>query len=89
MQVVPAFDPLEYGDAGFGLRLEPTPIEQLLLEGREEAFSHGVVVGITDRAQRRHDPHLLAALAERDLDGNKIEAVTGVWFVLVIARITK
>jgi len=46
-------------------------------------------VVITDRAHRRHDAHLLAPLTERDLDGNKIEAVTGVWFVLVIARITK
>lgn len=50
MQVVPAFDPLEDCDSGFGLRLEPTPIEQLFLECGEEAFGHGVVVGITDRA---------------------------------------
>ena len=78
MQVVPALDPRKDRCPDLGLRLEPTPIEQLLLEGSEEALGHGVVVVITDRAHRRHDAHLLAALAERDLDGNKIEAVTGV-----------
>ena len=78
MQVVPALDPLEDRCPGLGLRLEPTPIEQFLLEESEEAFGHGIVVVITDQAHRRHDAHLLAALAERDLDGNKIEAVTGV-----------
>jgi hypothetical protein len=50
MQVIPTLDPLEDRDPGFGLRLELTPVEQLPLEGREEAFGHGVVVGITDRA---------------------------------------
>ena len=36
MQVVPALDPLEDRYPGLGLRLEPTPMEQFLLEGSEE-----------------------------------------------------
>ena len=49
MQVVPALDPLEDRCPGLGLRLEPTPVEEFLLEGSEEAFGHGVVV-------RQHRP---------------------------------
>src|SRR5690606_191746 len=64
MRVVPALDPFEDGHAGFRLALEPPTIQQLALQRREEALSHRIVVGVADRAHRRHDAGFLAALAE-------------------------
>ena len=37
----------------------------------------------------RHRARQVAMPLIFDLDGNKIEAVTGVWFVLVIGRVTQ
>jgi hypothetical protein len=65
MRVVPTFDPGKHSHLRFRLRLEATTAEQLTLKRGEEALRHRVVVGITDRAHRRHDVRLLAALAER------------------------
>ena len=65
MRVVPAFDPFEYRQPGFGLRLEGPAVQQFAFQCREEAFGHGVVIRIADRAHRRHHAHLLAAFAER------------------------
>jgi hypothetical protein len=63
-RIVKAFDELEDGDARLGVRPEPPPVEQLTFEGGEEAFRHGIVVSVADRAHRRADAHLAAALAE-------------------------
>ncbi len=48
--IVEAFDELEDRTTRFGLCREPTPIEQLALEGCEETLAHGVVVRVADRA---------------------------------------
>ena len=48
MRVVPALDPLEHGELGFGLSLEAPSIEQFALERGEQALGQGVVVGVAD-----------------------------------------
>ncbi len=65
MRVVPSLDPLEYRNACLCLALEVASVQQLTLQGGEESLGHGVVVGVADRAHRRHDAHLAAAFAER------------------------
>src|SRR2546428_121102 len=52
-RVVPAFDEVEDGQARVGVSREAVPIEQLALEGREEALAEGVVVGVADASHRR------------------------------------
>ena len=62
-RVVPAFDEVEHGPAGFGLRAEAVSIEQLALEGREEALAQRVVVRVAHAAHRRPDAGLATAPA--------------------------
>src|SRR2546426_729476 len=57
-RVVPALDEVEDAEAGLGRRWEALPIEQLALEGCEEALAEGVVVGVTHAAHRGPDPGL-------------------------------
>jgi len=64
MRVVPAFDPFEYRQPGLGLGLEGPAIQHFAFQCREKAFSHGIVIGIANRAHRWHHAHLLAAFAE-------------------------
>ncbi len=64
VRVVPSFDPLEDGHLRLGLGSEPSTVEQLALEGGEEALGHRIVVGIADRAHPGHDARFPAALAE-------------------------
>ena len=45
---------------------EAPSIEELALEGREQALTQGVVVGVAHRAHRGPDPHLAAVEAEGD-----------------------
>ena len=66
VRVVPALDEVEDRDAGLGLRAEAVAIEQLAFERGEEALAHRVVVSVADRAHRRPDAGLAAALAEGD-----------------------
>ncbi len=40
--IVPSFDELEERHLGLGMRPEALAIEQLALEGREEALAHGM-----------------------------------------------
>ena len=47
--VVPALDELEDGHACLGLGVERLPLDQLALQGGEEALGHGVVVAIPGR----------------------------------------
>jgi hypothetical protein len=49
-RVVPAFDVLEELAPRLGRRPEGLAVEQLTLEGREEALAQGIVVGVADRA---------------------------------------
>src|SRR2546426_3750294 len=65
-RIVPAFDEVEDGKARLYLGAEPLAIEQLALEGREEALAQGVVVRVADAAHRRPDASLATPLAERD-----------------------
>ena len=65
-RIVPALDELEDGHAGLRLGLELPPIEQLALQGGEEALAHRIVVGIANRPHRRPDAGFLAAQAEGD-----------------------
>src|SRR5258708_31528798 len=64
VRVVPAFDEPEDGELGFGLGAEPASIEQLTLEGREEAFRHRVVIAVPDGPARRTHADFRAALSE-------------------------
>ena len=54
-----ALDVAEAGYAGLGLLAEAAAGEQLAFEGREEALSYGVVVGVADRVHRRSSAWLL------------------------------
>src|SRR5437667_6488677 len=62
--IVPAFDEVEDREARVGLRAEVLPIEQLALEGREEALAQRVVVRVADRTHGRPDAGLATPLAE-------------------------
>src|SRR5688500_7658947 len=66
MIVVPALDEVEDRHAGCDLSTETLAIEQLALEGGEEALAHGVVEAIANGSHRRADSRLAAALAEGD-----------------------
>lgn len=64
-RIVPAFDEVENGKARVGLGAEAFAIEQLGLERREEALTHGVVVGVAHTAAYRWtDAGLATATAE-------------------------
>src|SRR3989442_4848499 len=63
-RVVPAFDEVEDGQARVGVSREAVPIEQLALEGREEALAEGVVVGVADASHRRPDAGVATPPAE-------------------------
>src|SRR5260370_10977740 len=65
-RIVPAFDEVEDGEAGVRLIAEALPIEQLALEGCEEALTEGVVVGVAHAAHRGPDAGLLTPDAEGD-----------------------
>src|SRR5437660_11341780 len=62
--IVPAFDEVEDREARVGLRAEVLPIEQLALEGREEALAERVVVRVADRTHGRPDAGRATPLAE-------------------------
>lgn len=47
-RIVPALDELEDGHTGLSLGLELAPVEQFTFQGGEEAFAHGVVIGVAD-----------------------------------------
>ena len=68
LAVVERLDVLEHG----GLELEPVgpgaPVDELLLEGREERLGDGVVVGVAVGAHRDRDPGLARGAAERQRD---------------------
>ena len=49
-RIVEALDEIEDRAPCFDLRLEPAPLEELAFERSEEAFAHGVVIGVSDRA---------------------------------------
>ena len=74
-RVVEAFEVVEHRHACLGLRAEATSVEQLALEGAEEALAHRVVVRVADGPHRRSDACLLAAHAEGD--GGVLAAVVG------------
>ena len=56
---------LEARHAGVGLGRALAAIEELALEGGEQALGHRVVVALAHRSDRRNDAHLAAACAER------------------------
>src|ERR1700722_13808522 len=64
--IVEALDEFEDRTTCFGLCLEPTPIEQLALEGREETLAHRVVVRVADRAHRWAHACITTAATELD-----------------------
>lgn len=66
MGVVPGFDEVEDGHADLCLISEALPLDELGLEGREEALAHRVVVRVTDGPHRGTDSRFLAAQAEGD-----------------------
>lgn len=66
VRVVPALDEVEDRHTGFALVAEPMAVEQLALQGREEALTHRVVVAVADRAHRRTDTDLPAQEPKSD-----------------------
>ena len=68
MWVVPGLNPGEDRQARFGVGLLDPPVNQLTLRRGKEAFCHGVVIGIADRAHARPDTHFLATFAKRHTD---------------------
>ena len=62
--VVEDLDVLEDRGPRFGRARPVGAVDQLGLQGGEEALGHGVVVAVADRAHRRRDPGLAQALAE-------------------------
>ncbi len=46
VRVVPPLDVLEDGEARLDLGREPSPVEELALEGREGALAERVIVGV-------------------------------------------
>ena len=65
-RIVPALDEVEDGEARLGRCREPLPIEQLALEGREEALAERVVVGIAHGTHRGPNAGLATAEPEGD-----------------------
>src|SRR5215467_11688665 len=65
--IVPPFDVAEDRHPGLGLRCEPVACQQLAFQCGEEAFAHGVVVGVTDRSHGWAHAGFPAAAAERRL----------------------
>jgi len=66
VRVVPSFDELEDGGAGFSLAREAVAIDELAYEGSEEALAHGTVVAVTGRARGWPHAGVLAAKPESD-----------------------
>ena len=66
MRVVPALDEVEDGHSGLGLDLEAVLVEELALEGGEEALAESVVVGVADGAHGGTHAGMLASEAEGD-----------------------
>src|SRR5260370_29890311 len=64
--IVQAVDEVEDGESVVRLIAEALPIEQLALEGCEEALTEGVVVGVAHAAHRGPDAGLLTPDAEGD-----------------------
>src|SRR5262249_7592628 len=74
--IVEAFDESEHRHTRLGLVLEPVAGQQLALKRGEEAFAHGVVVGVSNRAHR--GPHTRFPAALPELDGGVLRALVGV-----------
>lgn len=51
-RIIKSFQVFKHRKLGLRLRAEAAPIEQLALECGKVAFGHGIVVGITDGANR-------------------------------------
>ena len=62
--VVPAFNPGEYCQAGFGTGSEGFTINEFALETSEETLRHGIIKRIANRSHGRSHAHLAAAIAE-------------------------
>jgi hypothetical protein len=57
-RVVPALDEVEDRHPGLGLGGEATPIQELALEGGEEALTEGIVVGVASAASWQRSPKM-------------------------------
>src|SRR5687768_18151436 len=66
VRVIPAFNEVKDMAFRFFRTLELMLIEKLAFDGREEAFTQGVVVAITHAAHRGTDSRLATALSERE-----------------------
>ena len=63
--VVPSLDVFEEGLSGLGLGAEAAAMDQFTLKRGKERLRHGVVVGITDRADGALHAQRRTAIAER------------------------
>ena len=60
-----AFEVVEGGGAGLGAGGEVGPVQQLALQGGEQALGDRVVIAVTDRAHGGDQAGLTQAAAER------------------------
>ncbi len=64
MRVIAALNELEDSRLRLGLGLEAAAVQKLAFERREEAFAHGVIEAVADRAHGGSHAGLLAARSE-------------------------
>ena len=76
MGIIPALDELKDGQAGLGLCAEGFSIEQFTFQGGKEALTQSVVEAVADRAHRRAQVGIPAAMAEGQ--GGILTALIGV-----------
>ena len=75
MRVVPTFDEIEDGHLCLGLGLAAAAVQQLAFQRGEEAFAHGVIETVADRAHGGSYTSLLAARSESN--GCVLRALVG------------
>jgi hypothetical protein len=61
MRIVPAFDELKNGWARLSRGGAAGAVQQFTFEGGEEAFTHGIIKAIVDRAHGRADASFAVA----------------------------
>ena len=66
VRVIPALDEVEDSHPGLGLGGEAAAVQQLALEGGEEALTAGIVVGVAHAPHGRADAGLAAAEPKGD-----------------------
>src|SRR5688572_28257044 len=64
VSIIPSLDIVEDSQACLGVALKAVTVQQLTLQGSEEALTHGIIVAVSHGPHRQPDTRLTAALAE-------------------------